>query len=43
MEQLVACSKRRRVRDEDREEENDRRMDLIQTESHFNFIQMHLL
>ena len=43
MGQSVAHYKRRRVRDEDREEENDRRMDLIQTESHFNFIKMHLL
>ena len=39
----MAPSKRRRVRDEDREEENDRRMDLIYSESHFNFIKMHLL
>ena len=41
--QRVAPSKRRGVRDEDREEENDRRMDLIYSESHFNFIKMHLL
>jgi len=41
--QRVAPSERRRVRDDDREEENDRRMDLIHTESHFNFIKMHLL
>ena len=39
----MAPSKQRRVRDEDREEENDRRMDLIHSESHFNFIKMHLL
>ena len=39
----VAPSKRRRVRDADREEENDRRMDLIYSESHFNFIKIHLL
>ena len=39
----VASSKRRRVCDEDREEENDRRMDLIQSESHFNFMKIHLL
>ena len=43
MEQSVARSKRRRVCDKDYEEENDRRMDLIQTKSHFNFIKMHLL
>ena len=41
--QRVAPSKRRRVRDEDREQENNRRMDLIQSESHFNFIKVHLL
>ena len=39
----MAPSKRRRVCDEDREKENDRRMDLIHSESHFNFIKMHLL
>ena len=43
MEQSVARSKRRRVRDEDREEETYRHMDLLRTESHFNFIKMHLL
>ena len=43
MEQSVARSKRRRVCDEDRQEENDRRMALSHTESHFNFIKMHLL
>ena len=43
MQRAVARSKRRRVRDEDREEENDGRMHLIQTASHFNFIKMHLL
>src|SRR5207302_223574 len=41
--QPVATSKRRRVRDDDRAEEKDRRMDLIHSESHFNFIKMHLL
>ena len=41
--QRVAPSKQRRVRDEDHEEENDRGMDLIHSESHFNFIKMHLL
>ena len=41
--QGVAPSKRRRVRDEDREEENDQRMDIIHSESHFNFIKMNLL
>src|SRR5205807_10297823 len=43
MNQPVATSKRRRVRDDDRAEEKDRRMDLIHSESHFNFIKMHLL
>ena len=42
VEQSVAGSKRRRVRDDDCKEQNDRRMDLIQSESHFNFIKMHL-
>ena len=37
----MAPSKRRRVCDKDREEDNDRRMELIQGESHFNFIKMH--
>ena len=41
--QRVAPSKRGRVRDEDREEENDGRMDLIYSESQFNFVKMHLL
>ena len=39
----MAPSKRRRVRDEDRAQENDLRMDLIQSESHFNCIKMYLL
>ena len=43
MNQPVPTSKWRRVRDDDRTEENDRRMDLIHSESHFNFIKMHLL
>src|SRR5205807_7593829 len=43
MNQPVATSKRRRVGDDDRAEENDRRMDLIHSKSHFNFIKMHLL
>ena len=43
MEQSVARSKRRRVHDDDREEENDPHMDLIQTEFLFNFIKMHHL
>ena len=41
--QPVATSKRRRVLGENREEGNDRPMDLIHSESHFNFIKMYLL
>jgi len=39
----IAPSKRRRMRDPEREEETERCMDLIFCESHFNFIKMHLL
>jgi len=39
----IAPSKRRRMRDAEREEETERRMDLIFCEPHFNFIKMHLL
>ena len=41
--QRLAPSKRRQVRDQDREKENDQSIDLIHSESHFNFIKMHLL
>ena len=41
--QLVATSKWCRVRDEDREEQNNWRMEWIQSESRFNFIKMYLL
>ena len=43
MSQPVAPSKRRRICDDDHEEEHERRMDLIHSESHFNFIKIHLL
>jgi len=43
MSQPVAPSKRRRIRDDEREEEHERRMDLIHRELHFNFIKIHLL
>jgi len=43
MSQPVGPSTRRRIRDDDREEEHERRMDLIHHESHFNFIKIHLL
>lgn len=39
----VAPSERRRIRDNDRDEENEFRMDMIQGESHFNFVKMHLI
>ena len=39
----IAPSKRRRIRDAEKEEESERRMDLIYGESHFNFIKIHLL
>ena len=39
----MAPSKRRRIRDDDREEDHEQRMDLIHSESHFNFIKIHLL
>ena len=39
----VAPSQRRRMRDDDRDEEDELRMDMIHGESHFNFIKMHLL
>jgi len=38
----VAPSKRRRRLEDDRDEENELRMDMIHTESHFNFVKMHL-
>ena len=39
----VAPSKRRRRLEDDRDEENELRMDMIHTESHLNFVKMHLL
>jgi len=39
----VAPSKRRRHLEEDRDQENELRMDMIHTESYFNFVKMHLL
>jgi len=38
-----APCKRRRIRDDDRKEEHKRRMDLINSESHFNFIKIDLV
>jgi len=42
MSLAVAPSTRRSIRDDDREEEHQRRMDLIHRESHFNFMKIHL-
>ena len=39
----LAGSKRRWAHAQDRDEENDRRMELVHAESHFNFVKMHLL
>jgi len=39
----VPPSQRRQIRDDDREEENDQRMELIPSESNFNFVNMHLI
>jgi len=39
----AAPSLRRRMRDDNRQEENDRCPDYVGGESHFNFIKMHLL
>jgi len=43
MRERVATSQRRRMRDDDRDEEDELRIDMIHGESHFNFIKMHLL
>jgi len=43
MSQPVAPSKRRRIRDDDPEEDHEGRIDLIDRKSHFNFIKIHLL
>ena len=43
MRERVATSQRRRMRDDDRDEQDELRMDIIHGESHFNFIKMHLL
>jgi len=39
----VAPSKRGRRLEDDQDEENDLCMDMIHTESHFNFVKMHRL
>jgi len=43
MSRPVPPSKRHPIRDDHREEEHERHMDLIHRESHFNFIKRHLL
>jgi len=43
MREGEATSQRRRMRDDDRDEEDELRMDMIHGESHFNFIKMRLL
>jgi len=43
MHERVATSQRRRMLDDDRDEEDELRMDMIHGESHFNFIKMYLL
>ena len=39
----LATSQWRRIHDDDRDEDDELRMDMIHGESHFNFIKMHLL
>ena len=39
----VPLSQRHRIRDDDRDEENDQSMELIYAESNFNFVKMHLI
>ena len=43
MREGAAPSQRCLIRDEDRDEENELRMDMLNAESHFNFVKMHLL
>jgi len=43
MHERVATSQRRRMRDDDRDEQDQLGMNMIHGESHFNFIKMHLL
>jgi len=43
MRERVPPSQRRPIRDHDREEENDQRMEWIHEESNFNFVKMHLI
>ena len=43
MRKGVPLSQRCRIRDDDREAESDQRMELIHSESHFNFVKMDLI
>jgi len=43
MRECVATSQRRRMPDDNRDEENEMRNDMVHGLSHFNFIKMHLL
>jgi len=43
MRERVPPSQRRRIRDDDHEEENDQCMELIYSESNFTFVEMHLI
>ena len=43
MRKRVLPSQRRRICDDHREEENDQHMELIHSESNFNFVKMHLI
>jgi len=43
MRERVSRSQWRRIRDDDREEENDQHIELISSESNFNFVKMHLI
>ena len=43
MRGLVPPSQGRRIRDDNREEENDQHMELIHSESNFRFVRMHLI
>jgi len=43
MRERVPPSQRWRIRNDDREEDNDQRRELIHSESHFTFVKMHLI
>jgi len=43
MREGAAPSQRRRIRDDDRDQHHELRIDMINAESHFNFVKMHLL